>query len=146
MSQWPITSKQNSAAMAVPSQDSAKAALSGWDDGRGAVIRGDDADDGGIPWSPSIWNLRNVGGSPDESIQVELISTSLEDKIDHSDLAVSTPEASYAVGLERANYFVRPQFNEEARSPDVKKFKTIIHPGEVCIYLFTYTNSFMLIF
>lgn len=24
------------------------------------------------------------------------------------------------------------QFNEEARSPFVKKYKTIIHPGEVC--------------
>ncbi|KAL4591792.1 hypothetical protein LXL04_004763 [Taraxacum kok-saghyz] len=123
------------------------------DDGRGAVIRGGvslafrcegaghDSENEGIPWSPSIWNLRNVGGSPDESIQVELISTSLEDKIEIKHivtlkqdtltseivianlrssslqlmgsvighLAVSTPEASYAVGLERANYFVKPQ-------------------------------------
>ncbi|KAL4565568.1 hypothetical protein LXL04_029669 [Taraxacum kok-saghyz] len=66
MSQWPITSKQNSTAMTLPSQDSAKAELSGWDDGRGAVIRGgvslalrcegsgNDAENRGIPWSPSF--------------------------------------------------------------------------------------------
>jgi hypothetical protein len=27
------------------------------------------------------------------------------------------------------------QFNEEAKSPFVKKHKTIIHPGEVCLGL-----------
>ncbi|XP_023756797.1 protein NDH-DEPENDENT CYCLIC ELECTRON FLOW 5 [Lactuca sativa] len=122
------------------------------DDGRGAVIRGgvslafrcegggDDEENEVISWSPTIWNLRNVGGSPDESIQVELISSNSEDKIEIKHivtlkedaisseivitnlrssslrltgsiighLAVSTPEASYAVGLERANYFVKP--------------------------------------
>ena len=29
------------------------------------------------------------------------------------------------------NYFIFSPFNEEARSPFVKKYKTIIHPGEV---------------
>ena len=31
------------------------------------------------------------------------------------------------------------QFNEEARSPFVKKYKTIIHPGEVCICICIFT-------
>ncbi|KAI3523202.1 hypothetical protein L1887_01260 [Cichorium endivia] len=122
------------------------------DDDRGAVIRGgvslafrcegggDDDENLGVSWSPTIWSLRNVGGSPDESIQVELISSNSENKIEIKHivtlkqdtisseivitnlgssslrligsiighLAVSTPEATYAVGLERANYFVKP--------------------------------------
>jgi hypothetical protein len=28
------------------------------------------------------------------------------------------------------------QFNEEARSPFVKKYKTIVHPGEVMVILY----------
>ncbi|KAK3017427.1 hypothetical protein RJ639_007585 [Escallonia herrerae] len=96
--------------------------------------------DGGLPWSPSSWTLRDVRGSPQEFIQVELISNSLEDKVEvkhivtlqgdalsseivitnskptplslmgsvMSHLAVSTPEATYAMGLERSNFFTRP--------------------------------------
>jgi len=30
-------------------------------------------------------------------------------------------------------FFLFLQFNEEARSPFVRKYKTIIHPGEVCL-------------
>nr|XP_043638801.1 protein NDH-DEPENDENT CYCLIC ELECTRON FLOW 5 [Erigeron canadensis] len=117
------------------------------DDGEGAVIRGGVSlvfkfvdENGGSEWSPSVWNLLNVGGSPDDSIQVELISSNSEAKIEIKHivtlqqdaissevvitnlrssslqlmgsiighLAVSTPEASYAVGLESSNYFVKP--------------------------------------
>ncbi|XP_071698376.1 protein NDH-DEPENDENT CYCLIC ELECTRON FLOW 5 [Rutidosis leptorrhynchoides] len=120
------------------------------EDGGGAVIRGGvslafrfecgDDDNERIEWSPSVWNLRNVGGSPDTSIQLELISTNSENKIEIKHivtlqqdaivseivinnlrssslrlmgsiighLAVSTPEATYAVGLESSNYFVKP--------------------------------------
>ncbi|KAM0045325.1 hypothetical protein Hdeb2414_s0009g00302641 [Helianthus debilis subsp. tardiflorus] len=126
------------------------------DDGSGAVVRGGvslafkcDGDakgdangngNGRVLWSPSVWNLRSVGGSPDESIQVELISSNSEDKIEFKHivtlqqdaissevvitnsrssslklmgsiighLAISTPEAAYAIGLESSNYFVKP--------------------------------------
>ncbi|KAI3688067.1 hypothetical protein L1987_81773 [Smallanthus sonchifolius] len=117
--------------------------------GSGAVIRGGvslafrcegGGENGGISWSPTEWNLRSVGGSPDESIQVELISSNSEDKIEFKHivtlqqdaisseivitnlrsssvqltgsvighLAISTPEATYAIGLESSNYFVKP--------------------------------------
>ncbi|KAK9079204.1 hypothetical protein SSX86_000874 [Deinandra increscens subsp. villosa] len=122
------------------------------EDGGGAVIRGgvslafrceggaDGDENGGVSWSPSVWNLRNVGGSPDEAIQIELISSNSEDKIEFKlivtlqqdaisseivvtnlrpssleltgsvigHLAVSTPEATYAIGLESSNYYVKP--------------------------------------
>ncbi|KAI3822732.1 hypothetical protein L1987_10329 [Smallanthus sonchifolius] len=119
------------------------------EDDSGAVIRGGvslafrcegGAENGGISWSPNMWNLRSVGGSPDESIQVELISSNSEDKIEFKHivtlqqdaisseivvtnlrsssvrltgsvighLAISTPEATYAIGLESSNYFVKP--------------------------------------
>lgn len=133
----------------------------------GAVIRGgvsialrcEGGGDGegvaGVSWSPTVWNLRNVGGSPDQSIQVELISSNSEDKMEikHivtlqqdaisseivftnlrpsslqltgsiiSHLAVSTPEATYAVGLESSNYFNKPPFfsNFSIIPPDFSK-------------------------
>ncbi|RWW11958.1 hypothetical protein BHE74_00014444 [Ensete ventricosum] len=37
---------------------------------------GGGGDDGSIPWSPSCWSLRGVRGSPEKSIQVELVSVS----------------------------------------------------------------------
>lgn len=36
------------------------------------------------------------------------------------------------------------QFNEESRSPFVKKFKTILHPGEVCFLLAHGSHTFCL--
>nr|XP_010932681.1 protein NDH-DEPENDENT CYCLIC ELECTRON FLOW 5 [Elaeis guineensis] len=107
-----------------------------------AVIRGGVSsdfklvNDGGIPWSPSAWSLQNVRGSPEESIQVELVSIAPEKMIEvkclvtlHQDLLgseftinntksssiqlsgsvishlkVSTPDATYAVGLQGSNY------------------------------------------
>ncbi|KAI3706522.1 hypothetical protein L6452_24322 [Arctium lappa] len=135
------------------------------DDGGGAVIRGgvslafrcegDDEENGEISWSPNIWSLRNVGGSPQESIQVELIGSNSDHKIQIKHivtlqhdalsseiviinlrssslrlmgsiighLAVSTPEATYAVGLESSNYFVKPPIfsNFSIIPPDFSK-------------------------
>ncbi|KAD4384333.1 hypothetical protein R6Q59_011642 [Mikania micrantha] len=116
---------------------------------------GDGEDDGGVSWSPTVWNLRSVGGSPDESIQVELTSSNSEGNIEFkhvvtlqqdaisseivitnlrpsslrlsgsviAHLAVSTPEASYAIGLESSNYFVKPPFfsNFSIIPPDYPK-------------------------
>lgn len=97
-------------------------------------------DDGGVSWSPNTWALRDVRGNPEKSIQVELISSNLEEMIEvkHiltlqqdllrselvfsnskssslrllgsvvSHLTVSTPEATYAMGLERSNFYTRP--------------------------------------
>ncbi|CAH1451343.1 unnamed protein product [Lactuca virosa] len=48
----------------------------------------------GISWSPTIWNLCNVGGSPDNS---ELISSNIEDKI----------EIKHIVTLKRRCYKLR---------------------------------------
>jgi hypothetical protein len=36
------------------------------------------------------------------------------------------------------------QFNEEARSPFVKKYKTIIHPGEVRLFCFCHSCCYSL--
>ncbi|XP_059647314.1 protein NDH-DEPENDENT CYCLIC ELECTRON FLOW 5 [Cornus florida] len=98
--------------------------------------------DGGVPWSPSTWALHDVKGTPQGSIQVELISRNSKDMVEvkHiltlrkdllsseivvsntkssslglmgsmvSHLTVSTPEATYAVGLEGSNFFSRPPF------------------------------------
>ncbi|KAK1429242.1 hypothetical protein QVD17_11448 [Tagetes erecta] len=134
------------------------------DDGGGAVVRGgvsvafrcDDGDENdGVLWSPVVWNLRDVGGSSDESIKVELISSNTEDKIEFKHivtlqqdaisseivisnlrssslrltgsvighLAVSTPEATYAIGLVNSNYFVKPPIfsNFSIIPPDFNK-------------------------
>lgn len=96
--------------------------------------------DEGVPWSPSNWALNDVTGTPEEFIQVELISSNRESMVEikHivtlkqdvlsseliitnskttsvrltgsvlSHLAVSTPEATYALGLERSNFLIRP--------------------------------------
>ncbi|KAJ9131915.1 hypothetical protein P3X46_034817 [Hevea brasiliensis] len=93
-------------------------------------------------WSPSTWAVHAIRGSPQDSIQVELISTDAEDMVEirHimnleedtlsskvtvsnsnsssiqlmgsliSHLTVSTPEATYACGLEGSNFFNRPMF------------------------------------
>ncbi|KAJ9554839.1 hypothetical protein OSB04_009453 [Centaurea solstitialis] len=132
--------------------------------GGGAVVRGGVSlafrceggeGNGEVLWSPSFWNLRDVGGSPQESIQVELIASDPENKIQikhivtlQNDtisseivitnlrpsslrvmgsiighLAVSTPEAAYAVGLESSNYFVKPPIfsNFSIIPPDLNK-------------------------
>lgn len=92
--------------------------------------------DGGIPWSPRTWSLKNIRGSPEDSIQVELVSSAPESMTEanclvtlHQDLLgseftisntksssiqlsgsvishlkVSTPDATYAVGLQGSNY------------------------------------------
>ncbi|CAA3013876.1 NDH-DEPENDENT CYCLIC ELECTRON FLOW 5 [Olea europaea subsp. europaea] len=111
----------------------------------GAVIRGGISlafncqNDRGS-WSPNIWALHQVKGTPQESIQVELISRNSEGNVEvrHvinlqqnvliseilvsnasasalrlmgsliSHLTVSTPEATYAVGLEGSDFFRRP--------------------------------------
>uniref|UniRef100_A0A0F7CYY4 NDH-dependent cyclic electron flow 5 n=1 Tax=Habenaria pantlingiana TaxID=1498489 RepID=A0A0F7CYY4_9ASPA len=94
------------------------------------------ADSGLTEWSPATWALHDVRGSSDEFIQVELISTSPNGKMEAkylvtlredmisselvltnstksiiqlrgsimSHLTVSTPDASYAVGLQGSNY------------------------------------------
>ncbi|EEF36927.1 protein NDH-DEPENDENT CYCLIC ELECTRON FLOW 5 [Ricinus communis] len=99
--------------------------------------------DNEILWSPTSWALRAIRGNPEDSIQVELISTDAEDKVEvrHvlsltedtlssqlvvsnsksssirlmgsliSHLTVSTPEATYAYGLEGSNFFNRPMFS-----------------------------------
>ncbi|XP_077245395.1 NDH-dependent cyclic electron flow 5 [Tasmannia lanceolata] len=96
--------------------------------------------DGGMSWCPSIWSLHDVRGSPQKSIQVELICNDSEDKVEvkylvtlqqdllsselmitnlkstslHlmgsliSHLTVSTPDATYAIGLQGSNYFSKP--------------------------------------
>lgn len=49
------------------------------EDGDGAVIQGGVSlafkceSDGGLTWSPTTWALRNVTGSPEDSIQVCLV-------------------------------------------------------------------------
>lgn len=115
-------------------------------EGGGAVIQGGVSlalkceIDEGVSWSPSTWALHDVRGSPEEFIQVELISSNRESMVEvkHivtlredilsselvvtnsksssvrlmgsvvNHLAVSTPEATYALGLERSNFFTRP--------------------------------------
>ncbi|KAK4359620.1 hypothetical protein RND71_021849 [Anisodus tanguticus] len=98
--------------------------------------------DEGLSWSPSSWALHQVKGDPQGSIQVELICTSSDGKIEAkymvtlqqdiltseikvsnfgmaslrmmgsvlSHLTVSTPEASYAVGLQGSDFFSKPPF------------------------------------
>ncbi|CAA6653788.1 unnamed protein product [Spirodela intermedia] len=116
-------------------------------DGGGVAIQGGVSidftcgSDGEVPrWSPRAWDLRDVRGSPQSSIQVELVSCDPDGRaeVKHlvtfqqdllaSDLAitnrsgsplrlvgsivshlkVSTPDATYAVGLEGSNYRSRP--------------------------------------
>ncbi|KAL1820952.1 hypothetical protein ACET3Z_015821 [Daucus carota] len=111
----------------------------------------------GVSWSPSNWALYSVTGSPEEFIQVELISSNRERMVEikHivtlrqdvlsseliitnsnitgirlmgsivSHLAVSTPEATYAMGLERSNFFIRPPVlsNYSIVPPDFGKTK-----------------------
>ncbi|XP_057782356.1 protein NDH-DEPENDENT CYCLIC ELECTRON FLOW 5 [Salvia miltiorrhiza] len=99
--------------------------------------------DDGFSWSPHAWELHQVTGTPQESIQVELRSTSeqgdvgikhvitLEKDSFNSQilvsnsttssirlagsavchLAVSTPDATYALGLQGSDYFVSPPFH-----------------------------------
>ncbi|KAK9290724.1 hypothetical protein L1049_008898 [Liquidambar formosana] len=114
----------------------------------GAVIQGgvslafNCATDGGVSWSPSTWALHDVRGSPQESIQVELICSDSEDMVELkyivtlqqdilssefvisnskssslqligsviSHLTVSTPDATYAVGLEGSDFSSSPPF------------------------------------
>ncbi|RWR80382.1 protein NDH-DEPENDENT CYCLIC ELECTRON FLOW 5 [Cinnamomum micranthum f. kanehirae] len=95
---------------------------------------------GGITWSPSTWALHDVRGSPQDSIQVELISSDIEAMVEFkyivtlrqdllssevmitnlkssnlhlmgsvvTHLTVSTPDATYAIGLQGSNYFSKP--------------------------------------
>lgn len=117
----------------------------GQDDGD-AVIQGGVSlafkceSDGGLFWFPTTWALRDVKGSPEEFIQVELICSNSEDRVEvkyivtlqedvlssevvianrnssslrlmgsiMGHLAVSTPEATYALGLERSDFIARP--------------------------------------
>ncbi|KAI3471486.1 hypothetical protein Pfo_028136 [Paulownia fortunei] len=114
----------------------------------GAVIQGGLSlalgceNDAGVSWSPNAWVLHQVNGTPQHSIQVELISRSEEGsaevkhiitlgrdlltseiQVSNSStsslhlmgsaichLAVSTPDATYAVGLEGSDFFIRPPF------------------------------------
>ncbi|XAR68661.1 hypothetical protein NMG60_11003864 [Bertholletia excelsa] len=101
-----------------------------------------DDDNDEASWSPHTWALRDVRGSPQESIQVELVSNNSQDMVEvkhvltlqqdllNSDLVisssksssllltgsilshltVSTPEATYAVGLEGSDFYSRPPF------------------------------------
>ncbi|XP_020100422.1 protein NDH-DEPENDENT CYCLIC ELECTRON FLOW 5-like [Ananas comosus] len=101
--------------------------------------------DGGMPWSPSNWTLRNVSGSSDKSIQIELGSAAPENMAEFkcvvtlrhnllaseftvinrrssslqllgcvmNHLTVSTPDATYAVGLQGSNYHGRRPINTE---------------------------------
>ncbi|KAL4350889.1 hypothetical protein AHAS_Ahas10G0187100 [Arachis hypogaea] len=102
-------------------------------------------DDCQVSFSPTHWVLNKIKSHPEESIKVELINKSSEDKIGikyivtleedglqsefevqnsmHSPLqitgsilshlTVSSPEATYAVGLERSNYWRRPLLESE---------------------------------
>ncbi|KAI3474580.1 hypothetical protein Pfo_029582 [Paulownia fortunei] len=127
----------------------------------GAVIQGGLSlalgceNDAGVSWSPNAWVLHQVNGTPQHSIQVELISRSEEGsaevkhiitlgrdlltseiQVSNSStsslhlmgsaichLAVSTPDATYAVGLEGSDFFIRPPFaaNFSIIPPDFKR-------------------------
>ncbi|KAK6135856.1 hypothetical protein DH2020_030403 [Rehmannia glutinosa] len=117
--------------------------------GGGAVIQGGLSlalafeNDAGVSWSPNAWALHRVNGTPQDSIQVELISTSEEGintQVKHiitlrpdlltsevlvsnlstsslrltgsaiCHLTVSTPDATYALGLQGSDFFIRPPF------------------------------------
>ncbi|KAL3534088.1 hypothetical protein ACH5RR_002549 [Cinchona calisaya] len=103
-------------------------------------------------WTPKSWDLRGVNGSPQEFIQVELISQSVDRNVEvkhiitlkedvlsseivvcnstdsslHftgafiSHLTVSTPEATYAMGLQGSDFYCRP--------PVLTDF-SLIHPS-----------------
>ncbi|KAL8041680.1 hypothetical protein ABFX02_10G179700 [Erythranthe guttata] len=100
----------------------------------------------GIPWSPNDWSVHQVTGTPQDSIQIQLISTSSDEQqvnaqvkhiitlgrdaltseviVSNSStsssiyltgsaichLAVSTPDAAYAIGLQSSDFFIRPPF------------------------------------
>ncbi|KAG8369242.1 hypothetical protein BUALT_Bualt15G0131200 [Buddleja alternifolia] len=120
--------------------------------------------DDGDSWSPNHWVLHKVNATPQESIQVELISRNVQGNVEvkhiitlgqdylsseivvsnsstttslHlrgsiiSHLAVSTPDATYALGLERSQYFIRPPFvaNFTIIPPDFYK-RTDQEPGK----------------
>ncbi|XP_057737889.1 protein NDH-DEPENDENT CYCLIC ELECTRON FLOW 5 [Arachis stenosperma] len=102
-------------------------------------------DDCQVSFSPTHWVLSKIKSHPEESIKIELLNKSSEDKIGikyivtleedglqsefevqnsmHSPLqitgsilshlTVSSPEATYAVGLERSNYWRRPLLESE---------------------------------
>lgn len=97
-------------------------------------------EDGMNKWSPKTWVLHDVKGSPQEFIQVELMSSDSEKTVEikytvtlHPDnltseiavtnstsssiqligsflshLTVSSPDATYAIGLEGSNYLNKP--------------------------------------
>ncbi|XP_068635387.1 protein NDH-DEPENDENT CYCLIC ELECTRON FLOW 5-like [Aristolochia californica] len=94
----------------------------------------------GQPWSPSVWSLYDVRGNSETFIEVELMCTDAQDKVEVrnivtlqedllsselvisnwsssslqlmgsfvSHLTVSTPDATYAIGLEGSSYFSKP--------------------------------------
>lgn len=96
----------------------------------------------GFSWSPNTWALTGVTGDPQDSIEVELISSDSEGMVEvkykvnlqqdvlTSELAItnsktssirvtgsvvthltiSTPDATYVIGLEGSNFFNRPPF------------------------------------
>ncbi|PHT52718.1 hypothetical protein CQW23_07180 [Capsicum baccatum] len=124
--------------------------------------------DEGLSWTPSSWDLHEVKGDPQGSIQVELICTGSDGKIEAkymvtlqqdlltseikisnlgmaslrmvgsvlSHLTVSTPEASYAVGLQGSDFFSKPpilanfsilppNFGKTKNQPSKKSFREI---------------------
>ncbi|KAG6505098.1 protein NDH-DEPENDENT CYCLIC ELECTRON FLOW 5-like [Zingiber officinale] len=99
-----------------------------------------------IPWSSNHWSLQSVRGSPENSIQVELLSLSPHSMVEAkflvtldqdsisselivantksssaiemsgsfiSHLKVSTPDATYAVGLQGSNYHSKKPISSE---------------------------------
>ncbi|KAL9232986.1 hypothetical protein vseg_008033 [Gypsophila vaccaria] len=115
-------------------------------------------DSEGFSWSPSNWLLNAVLGSPQESIQVEMISRDVDKMVEVkynltltddalkseivistiksselkltgsilSHLNVSTPEATYATGLEGSNFYDREPLNSNfcIIPPDTRKRKS----------------------
>ncbi|PIN20411.1 hypothetical protein CDL12_06881 [Handroanthus impetiginosus] len=126
----------------------------------GAVIQGGLSlalgceNNAGVSWSPNAWALHQVNGTPQESIQVELISRNeqVNAQVKHiitlrrdlltseilvsnsstsslhisgsliCHLTVSTPDATYAIGLEGSDFFIRPPLvsNFSIIPPDLK--------------------------
>ncbi|KAK4490651.1 hypothetical protein RD792_001342 [Penstemon davidsonii] len=123
----------------------------------------------GVLWSPNEWTLHQVKGTPQESIQLQLIckeeGINVNAKVKHiitlgkdlltsevivsnsstcssfrltgsvlSHLAVSTPDATYAIGLQGSDYFIRPPFDGDFSiiPPDFddKKIRTEPLEGE----------------
>ncbi|KAK9671681.1 hypothetical protein RND81_12G047600 [Saponaria officinalis] len=123
----------------------------------GVSLSFDFSDNEGFSWSPSTWLLNDVQGSPQESIQVEMISRDVSKMVEvkHmlsltddslkseiiistincsqlklkgsilNHLNVSTPEATYAIGLEGSNFFDREPLNSNfcIIPPDTPKAK-----------------------